>query len=188
MWEGWEVFQGGFRKLCPSTISPDLRGVSRQDAGSRIQILRARGAPWTEPLRRCFIQPEGWKIPSGSKPPISGASPTPKPGVLGNCPNLVEDKAVFCCPQSGVCPLPLVPVCSKLLVFAPVSPRVPSCPACWEGPAAPREKQAGRNRRKWCPVSNATSLRVPMAWCRSLGGVAGLGGSSCMQPPPLQSC
>lgn len=151
------------------------------------------GIPDPAPSMPFHPSRRGWKILLGSKTPIFGASPTPKPGVSGNCHNPVEDKAALCVllsPKRCLSPFP-VPVCSKLAGFCPnpaPGPRPAAARNAGKDPAAPRKNQAGRNRRKQCPASDATSPRVPMSPSRggrgSLGGVAQLGGGVPRYPAP----
>lgn len=132
----------------------------------------------------------GWKIPFGSKTPIFQACLTPKPSVLGSCCNPAEDEAALCAPLSPKwCLSPPVPVRSKPAGFCPnPAPGPPPARHAGKGPAAPRKNQAGRKRRKWCPVSDATSPRVPVSpslgGCGSLGGRHGLGGVPSYPVPP----
>lgn len=123
----------------------------------------------------------------GTIPPIFEASPTPKPGVWGNCPNPTEDEAALSAllsPKWCLSPIP-VPVCSKPAVFCPNPAPAPS-PArhTGKGSAAPRKNQAGRNRRRRCPPSDATSPRVPIP---GRGWEPGGGGGTAWGGPPVSS-
>lgn len=182
--------QGDFGVLCPSPSSPGfLGGGSRQDADGWIWLLRVKGASRSAPLRRCFIQPGGaGKYRLGAKTPFLRPAQHPNPAFQEIVPTPQRTKLLFVrrCPQSCVYPSPPVLVCSKPAGFCP-NPTLGPPPArhAGKGPAAPRKNQAGRSRRKRCPVSNATSPHVPILgrlW--EPEGVAQLGGVPPYPGPP----